>query len=253
MNGDALGTVLPLLLGLVLLAIVALSAWLALIFARRASGNGADAEVGSSPAVPSPSADDALVRLYRDERGLWIVEVRGQRYADLMEVEDERLRQEVVEGLRFLVAFSKRYVARQRESSVQETPNKPKVKPSASPQGREEQRQRQGVSESVKDKLKLVYGERSAKRPRRPVMRPSRPPALLPQIDLAKEIGDILEEMQAKHPALRDRLIRLQNAPEGGVLFVVDGRLYPAVDAIPDEEVRALIRAATRAWEERVK
>jgi hypothetical protein len=238
MNGDALGTVLPLLLGLVLLAIVALSAWLALTLTRRSSGGGESAEGKRPSSAPS---DGALLRLYRDEHGLWAVEVRGRPYGDLTEVEDRALRDEVLEGIRYLAVFGKRYATQQREQAKGEKPS-----PAVATQG--ETAARTGL----KPKLELVYGDRQAKQARRPAMRPSRPPALLPQIDLAKEIGDILEEMQAAHPTLRERTIRLQNAPEGGVLFVVDGLLYEAVEAIPDGEVRALIRAATRAWEERV-
>ena len=238
MNGDALGTLLPFLLGLVLLAIVALSAWLALTLTRRSSETREGRGEGKL-SLSAPS-DGALVRLYRDEHGLWVVEVRGRPYRDLTEVEDAALRDEVLEGIRYLAAFGKRYAAQQREQAKGERAA-PAV-PEAAPAGRTE----------VKPKLELVYGDRQARQARRPAMRPSRPPTLLPQIDLAREIGDILEEMQAAHPALRERTIRLQNSPEGGVLFVVDGLLYEAVEAIPDGEVRALIRAATRAWEERV-
>ncbi len=236
MNGDALGTLLPLLLGLVLLAIVALSAWLALTLTRRSSGGSVE---GSHPA--SAPSDGALLRLYRDEHGLWVVEVRGRPCSDLTEVEDRALRDEVLEGIRYLSAFGERYATQQGGRTKAEEPS-----PAAAAQGESTART------DLKPKLELVYGDRQARQARRPAMRPSRPPALLPQIDLAKEIGDILEEMQAAYPTLRERTIRLQNAPEGGVLFVVDGLLYEAVEAIPDGEVRALIRAATRAWEERV-
>ncbi len=241
MNGDALGTVLPLLLGLVLLAIVALSAWLALTLARRSARD--RSEGGEEGHSPSSSPEEwALLRLDRDEHGLWIVKVRGRPYRDLRDVEDAVLRDEVLEGIRYLAAFSKGYLAQQR-----------KVKEAAETAYASQTRSEDEAPRRIdRARLELVYGDRQTKRPRRPTMRPSRPPVLMPQIDLAREIGDILEEMQADHPALRDRTIRLQNAPEGGIVFVVDGLLYEAVEAIPDGEVRALIRAATRAWEERV-
>ncbi len=239
MEGDTMGAILPLLLGLVLLAIVALSAWLALTLTRRSSG-GKEKSSGGTAAASLPS-DGALIRLYRDEHGLWVVDVRGRRYGDLTEVEEEALRDEVLEGARFLAAFSKRYITQQRERVKSAEPSDAPVQP---PSGER--------TAEVKAKLKLIYGDRQGKRPQRSPMRPSRPPTLMPQIDLAKEIGDILEEMQANSPTLSERTIRLQNAPDGGVLFVVDGLLYEAVEAIPDGEVRALIRAATRAWEERV-
>ncbi len=229
---------LPLLFAFVILGIIALSAWLALTLAKR--GHTAGREGGEVESARAVKGAPPLLCLYRDEHGLWVVEVEGRLYGDLTEVEPIALRVEVLEGIRFLAAFSKREMEHRRAGKEQEKP-RPVVPPPPPP------------ASSIKPKLDLVYGDRpQAKRSRRATMRPSRPPQLLPTIDLAKEIGEIVEVMQARYPTLRDRTIRLQNAAEGGVLFIVDGVRYEAVEAIPDAEVRTLIRAATRAWEERI-
>ncbi len=70
-------------------------------------------------------------------------------------------------------------------------------------------------------------------------------------IDLAKEIGDIVEEMLDQSPTLRRHSIRLQNVPGQGVAFVVDGIRYGELNDIPDPEAQTLIREATKEWERR--
>ena len=73
----------------------------------------------------------------------------------------------------------------------------------------------------------------------------------MPSLDLAGEIGEIVEEMQVRVPSLAGRSVRIQNAPGGGIQFAIDGIVYPDVDSIPDLDVQALIRAATQEWERR--
>ena len=67
--------------------------------------------------------------------------------------------------------------------------------------------------------------------------------------DTAKEIGQIVEDLQVRMPSLARHSIRLQNAAGGGVLFFVDGQLYQNLEDIPTLEIQALIRAATKQWE----
>lgn len=76
-------------------------------------------------------------------------------------------------------------------------------------------------------------------------------PTFMPTLDLAREIGEIVAEMQMSIPSLAQRSIKLQNAPSGGVHFAIDGIVYPDVNEIPDADIQALIRAATKEWERR--
>lgn len=76
-------------------------------------------------------------------------------------------------------------------------------------------------------------------------------PTIMTALDLAREIGEIVAEMQARIPSMAQRSIKLQNAPSGGVHFAIDGIVYPDVNEIPDTDIQALIRAATKEWERR--
>lgn len=81
--------------------------------------------------------------------------------------------------------------------------------------------------------------------------RPGAAPVLMPILNLAQEIGEIVAEMQTRIPSLAQRSIKLQDAPGGGVQFAIDGKVYSDVSEIPDTEVQGLIRAATKEWERR--
>ena len=65
---------------------------------------------------------------------------------------------------------------------------------------------------------------------------------------IAAQINDILQVRLVGTP-LESRGITLSDAPGHGVMVSVDGKLYPGVRDVPDEEVRAAIRAAVLEWE----
>jgi hypothetical protein len=76
-------------------------------------------------------------------------------------------------------------------------------------------------------------------------------PEFMPTIDLAREIGDIVDDMKANNPDLANRSVRLYNSPGGGIYFAVDGETFENVEDIPDMQIQGLIRAATKEWERR--
>jgi hypothetical protein len=162
---------------------------------------------------------------------VWRVWVYGEPYKTLDEVPDAEAQQEVVNAVRILAAFSRDYITRQRKKSAQAQKAPP---PEAAPVPSTVSPPPSSLSERVEERLH----------------RPGAP-SLMPEINLAKEINEILEVLQRQRPALGGRSIRLQNTPGGGVRFWVDNAMYDAVDEIPDQEVQALIRAATKEWERR--
>jgi hypothetical protein len=77
---------------------------------------------------------------------------------------------------------------------------------------------------------------------------PAAPPPLT-DMNLAQEIGEIVDELLSNTPELKGHAVDLINAQTAGINFVVDGIVYDAVEDIPNEEIQALIRRATREWE----
>ncbi|MCD4738948.1 MAG: hypothetical protein K8R89_06780 [Anaerolineae bacterium] len=207
--------ILPVLI-LIVLSIVGLTVWLVSV----SLGDGASQQPGPATRQKSDS-EDSVLSIRRDERGIWVVRVGGTPYHKLAEVPELAMRREVVNALKILVGFSREYISREHRE--------------ATPQPQEPAR---------------VTGELTQlQRKARPPLS-QKPPVFMPNINLATEIGEILEELVAQHPSLAQRNIYLQNALDGSISFIVDGESYSAVGDISDLEVQALIRTATRQWEE---
>ncbi len=229
---------LPMALFFVVVTVIGLSIWLTFAFIRRNKGENPAAEGAGGQEVrlftaPAPSAapgkDVLQVRL--NAQGLWEVWIYGTRYTNLDAVPDVAVRDQVVDAVRILAGFSRSYIQKQQKPAaptVEAQAPKPLIPESGS---------------VPKVTLPPASGVE--------LRRPTAPPTLIPEINLAKEIGDIVDELKARSPSLRERSVRLQNALGGGVAFVVDGMAYDSVADIPDIEVQALIRAATKEWERR--
>ncbi len=65
---------------------------------------------------------------------------------------------------------------------------------------------------------------------------------------IAMQIDEILQEMIADTP-FEKRGITVNDTPDHGVMVTLDGKQYPGVKDVPDEEVRNLIRSAVVEWE----
>lgn len=64
------------------------------------------------------------------------------------------------------------------------------------------------------------------------------------------QINDILQDKLAGTP-FEKRGIFLAESPSQGVIVHIGLEQYPGIDAVPDEEVRNLIRSAVAEWEKR--
>ncbi len=68
---------------------------------------------------------------------------------------------------------------------------------------------------------------------------------------IAGQVDEILQEKLAES-RLANRAIRLMELPGKGMVVMVGLDQYDGVDAVPDVEVRAMIRSAVMEWERRV-
>ncbi len=68
---------------------------------------------------------------------------------------------------------------------------------------------------------------------------------------IAAQIDEILQEMLEESP-LSTKAIRLLELPAKGMVVMVGLDHYEGVDAVPDEDIRNVIRAAVAEWERRV-
>ena len=72
-----------------------------------------------------------------------------------------------------------------------------------------------------------------------------------PPRSIAAQIDEILQEMLVNSP-LASRGIRLLELPNKGMVVMVGLNQYEGVEAVPEEEIRQVIRAAVAEWEQRV-
>ena len=82
------------------------------------------------------------------------------------------------------------------------------------------------------------------------VLQPELSSAQAPPKSIAAQIDEILQEM-LEHTPLASRGIRLMEFPNRGLVVLVGLDQYEGVDAVPDEDIRALIRTAVQEWERR--
>jgi hypothetical protein len=76
-------------------------------------------------------------------------------------------------------------------------------------------------------------------------------PAAAPAVahkSIVMQIEDILQDMLAGNP-LEIRGIHLTEDPTRGVIVSVSGERFEGIDAVPDPEIRGMIRAAVVQWE----
>ncbi|MFP4395222.1 MAG: hypothetical protein ACLFTI_08165 [Anaerolineales bacterium] len=272
------------LLFFIVIGIIALTFWLSRALGKREGEKSREARREAITAEAS-ARPPGLLRL-EHEGGAWRIYVNGERYPSLDAVPDPDVREEVVAGLRQLVLFSRDYVKKQPNSKgkrktqapvqkPQAPPTEPKP-PSASsptpePAPRPKPSQEPGAEappspgprgqlepEQAAEALRRLNAIK-ARAKRRAESQKAQPhlsampgiSSMMPHIDLAREIGAIVDEMQAQVPQLHDRSIRLHNTASGGIQFAIDGIVYEDVNDIPNELVRKLIKAATREWERR--
>jgi len=247
---------LPLLI-MIIAGIIGISVWLAWMFFKSQNKN--TDTLGTSTASTPLTPDGAFLSLRRGIAGDWEIYVNGQRYRNLEAVPDETMRQDVVKSIKALASFARKYIQKGTSvpSSIQRA--NPKVAPSApatiappdlaarlapsSPA--------RGLDANIPESPPLAASSARAHLTAPLLKRSSAPALFMPTINLAKEIGDIVDAMLALSPTLSQRSIKLLNSMSGGVDFVLDGNIYDDIHNIPDADVKRLIQTAIKEWERR--
>ena len=241
-EGGWASLLLPFLI-LVGIGIVGVIVWLVWMLTR--SNKGAPA-VGGQPAPPpvvEVAEDVPLLVMRRSKFGDWELYVNGQRVRRMAAVTEPEEREELIAALRFLFTFAKGGAS----SQSAEHADRPGVAADADPD-------RASIANRA--------GGRAAEGPPPPPRTPdverrerygrvSSQAGRMPAINLAEEIGDILDEMVKSSPDVVGHSIGLINTPSGGIGFAVDGKIYHELSEIPTPEIRTLIRQATKEWERR--
>jgi hypothetical protein len=198
-------------------------------------------------AAESPPEPDGvlLMQVWQDDDGVLLVEVDGERYRRLYDIRDGAVGRGVLETINRLVAFSK------GQESRTTSPMQPATladAPSSASEPRAEVRsepfpvQLQAESTTAAPKQRFTMDPVPFRR-RKDVLQPGI------TLDLAAEVDKFLQIRASASPEFGRRYIHVTSSPDGGLRFHVDGARYDALDAIPDGQVQALLRAAIADWE----
>lgn len=220
---------LPILI-ILIIGIVVLSGWLVWVFTRRRNRQSAAAGLGVPAPAGRESAPFYLLGVKRgEEEGAWEVHVQGIRYPHLAAVPDPQIRSDVKLAMSQVAAFI-----------GEATQPLPASRPMTRMPEAESTAPRRASAPAP-------LGAATESAPRRAAT----PGGLMPVIDFAHEITEIIEELQAQSPGLQAHAVSLQNVPGGGINFLVDGKIYADITEVPYPEMQTLIRRATREWERR--
>ncbi len=74
-------------------------------------------------------------------------------------------------------------------------------------------------------------------------------PLIIRSRSIVMQIEDVLQDMLSGSP-LESRDVHLLEDPDRGVIVTIGASSYEGIEAVPDPEVKAVIRAAVAAWEQ---
>jgi hypothetical protein len=209
----------------------------------------APATAPAAPTTPVVAAKPALengarevLRVLRDPISeALLVEVAGQRYQQMADIHLSSVREGLLNTLRDLEAFS---------SSAPTTPPPVMVVHTPAPEPL-----------PLTPSITNIGTAKAAKTGTAPLLAPSMNPfkqmlvlrdlaktQLPPLKTIAEQIDEILQEKLVTSP-FSQRGVKVHTGPKGNALFRADGADYDAVDGVPDEGIRALIRDAVAEWE----
>jgi hypothetical protein len=198
--------------------------------------------------------------------GKLVIEVNEERFANLAEVSNPKMRHRLLAAIGELVDFSGGYEVLEDAGIV------PQLTPTAPPQTEEANEpistgQLRQQEEFLATLEKQVEAEKS-KPPKKglagailtsskeaaPMLEISesgevKSTAIPPkQLSIAEQINLILQKHIAAQPEMANRGIRLEQGPAGALQILVDGNYYEKPGDIEDAAVREMIKTAVKEW-----
>lgn len=236
-----------------------------------------DSQPAPRPVPPAKSLEPVeLLRLLRDpQSGQLIVEIAGRRYTKLAEIADKEIGQYILKLAAQFLAFTNGMIATDaglkalQAPKVGETPMPlaaptpvsqlpdplaapPVVQPApAMPTFVSQIPPAPGPTLSTSLRVHPATPEPQPQRRGlfgRPKPAPVEP--LLPPLNLAGQINEIAQARLRYSPLAATTQLEITSDPSGGILINVNGVFYHGPDDIPQPEVKELIKASIKEWEQ---
>lgn len=232
---------------------------------------GSDPVAASQPARPAEAIE--LLRLLRDpQSGQLMVEVGDQRYSRLADIANKKIGEHILKLAAHLLAFTNGVIL--TEAGMKSMPV-PKVGKTPEPLERASAISRptpsgQGTQPALSpsrpspvpptspeiDRALLT----SLRPPTQAEPKPKRgglfglggapqPAPTLPGINLAQEINDIVQTRLRYSSLAANNKIEITLDLGGGIRIWVNNESFSSPDDIPDQDIRALIKASIKEWE----
>ena len=97
--------------------------------------------------------------------------------------------------------------------------------------------------------LTPVPSQEQVSRPLQPLKK-TEPEKSIASLSIVQQIDTVLQE-RLINTSLENSGLRLQESPQGGVEVYVGSQKFDSIDDVPDATIKATIRAAIAAWEEK--
>lgn len=258
-----------LLLGLIFLILTALIIYVVIANRRQRAEIVQKYEEQKLAPRPSLQIKGKILSLFREEAGGTLqVEVSGNRYRRISDIEDPQVRRRVIDAAMELIQFTgvlgagaiaparieethtwredMRVSSQTELSRIRTVPDRDEVESPQAPEQVQEQflsmLADMGQGALTPDKPGLVSSLQQRLTPKLPESERPR--------TFVDDIEDIIQRRVQLIPALAGRDLHVRPGPGGSVHFVFEGKEYQNLDEVPNLTARQLIKDAIQEWDE---
>ncbi len=165
--------------------------------------------------------------------GKLVVEVKGNRYEAISELQNPKNRQLLLAAVGELITFAGGYQALV-DAGV--------AAPTSPPPQKSLEEQRAEFLASMENSPQPPTTNRPAKRKVTAVSEPK-------EVPVVEQIDAILQKQLASNPSLSQHRVHLIGDPNGGIKIDVDGKIYGRPKEIENKEIQLVIKQALKEWE----